>query len=164
MMPRLKFGVRFVVGALFFIGAAAFVTARVAQDPQQDLARARAATARYHDVDQAIADGYQNLDVVGCVPGEGCHFANFALVDCEFEPDRPEILLYAPSPGGNSFQLAGVEYVVPLACSADAPEGFAGDADEWREDSEGFGLWEMTAWLWLHNPDGMFAEANPRIQ
>lgn len=154
---------RFMVGVLVFIGAA-FVTARANPHPEKDLARARAATAAYHDVDQAIADGYQNLDTAGCVPGEGCHFANLALVDCEFEADRPEILLYAPAPGGDSFRLAGVEYVIPLACSAQAPEGFPGDADEWREDSEGFGLWEMTAWLWLNNADGMFAEANSRIQ
>jgi hypothetical protein len=33
----------------------------------------------------------------------------------------------------------------------------------WREDSEGFGLWELNVWLWLDNPDGMFAAKNPRI-
>lgn len=127
---------------------------------QQELARARAATAIYHNVDRAIADGYVRAPEFES--GEGYHYANFALIDDTFEIERPEALLYTLGPDGQ-LRLAGVEYMVPLAVSEEAPGGFTGDEDLWREDSEGFGLWELNVWLWLHNPDGMFAAKNPRI-
>ena len=44
-----------------------------------------------------------------------------------------------------------------------APAGFTGDADVWRENSEGLGLWELNAWIWLHNSNGIFAFHNPRV-
>jgi hypothetical protein len=126
-----------------------------------DLARARGATARFHRVEQAEAEGYINLDF--CEEGEGCHWLNPSLLDGEFDPTRPEILLYVRD--GDGWRLVAVEYVVPLSLSPGvAPEGFTGDADHWREDSEGVGLWELTAWIWLHNPNGMFEQHNPRTE
>ena len=124
-----------------------------------DLARARAATARYHRVEQAEAEGYVNLNF--CEEGEGCHWLNPALLDGQFDPAKPEILLYVRD--GDGWRLVGVEYVIPLSLSPGiAPEGFSGNADHWREDSEGVGLWELTAWIWLNNPNGMFEQHNPR--
>jgi hypothetical protein len=73
------------------------------------------------------------------------------------------MLLYSPVPGENRLELAGVEYLVPLSFSPDPPEGFTGDADLWRSDMEGFGLWELNVWIWLHNPEGVFADRNPRV-
>ena len=32
-----------------------------------------------------------------------------------------------------------------------------------REDTEQFGLWELTVWIWEHNPNGIFAFKNPRV-
>lgn len=126
---------------------------------QQELAQARRATAAYQSVARAEADGYM-ADFYES--GEGFHYINFALIDCTFDADRPELLLYAVLPNGR-LHLAGLEYVIPLSCSPTAPEGFTGDEDIWREDTEEFGLWEMTAWLWFNNPDGMFTALNPRI-
>lgn len=126
----------------------------------QEMARARAATAKYHDVNAAMADGY--VRATEFESGEGFHYANFELFDGNFEIERPEALLYTLGPDGQ-LRLAAVEYMVPLALSEGAPEGFTGDEDLWREDSEGFSLWELNVWLWLHNPDGMFAAKNPRI-
>jgi hypothetical protein len=126
----------------------------------QEMAQVRAATAIYHNVDRAIADGYERATEFES--GEGYHYANFALMDGNFEIERPEALLYTEGPDGQ-LRLAGVEYMIPLALSEEEPEGFTGDEDLWREDSEGFGLWELNVWLWLHNPDGMFAAKNPRI-
>lgn len=139
----------------------AMLVGRAGQEPLQlELAQARAATAMYHNVDHAIADGY--VPVGGYEPGEGFHYANRSLIDGVFEIDRPEALLYTVGPNGQ-LRLAGVEYLVPLTLSIGAPEGFTGSEDVWRENSEGGGLWEMNAWLWLNNPDGMFAAHNPRI-
>jgi len=47
--------------------------------------------------------------------------------------------------------------------SATPPTGFTGTADRWRQDEEGFGLWELNAWIWEHNPNGLFTFLNPRI-
>ena len=56
-----------------------------------------------------------------------------------------------------------VEYLLPISASPDQPEGFTGDADLWREESEAEGLWELTAWIWLSNPNGMFEQHNPKV-
>jgi hypothetical protein len=119
-----------------------------------ELARARAATAKYHDVAVAIADGYVQG---GYGPGEGFHFVNKSLIDCTFDLEHPETLLYIPSDEG--MKLVGVEYSVPNKCTPTAPEGFTGDADEWEgPNAEGRPVWALVAWLWLANPNGVFAE------
>jgi hypothetical protein len=127
----------------------------------QQLAQARRATARYHDIAQAEADGYVNINIYE--GGEGLHYVNFGLVDATFDPAHPEVLLYAPVPHENRMELVAVEYVVPLSLSSAPPAGFAGDADVWRENSEGLGLWELNAWIWLNNSNGIFAFKNPRV-
>ena len=127
----------------------------------QQLAQARRATAKYHDIEQAEADGYVNINVYES--GEGLHYVNFALVDGTFDPEHPEVLLYAPVPHENRMELVGVEYVIPLSLSSGAPAGFTGDSDVWRPNSEGLGLWELNAWIWLHNSNGIFAFKNPRV-
>jgi hypothetical protein len=125
----------------------------------QELAAARRATAKYHDLAQAEADGYVSIDLYES--GEGFHWVNVSLIDGIFDPAHPEILLYAPVPGEARLQLVAVEYVVPL--SEPRPAGFTGSADKWREDAEEFSLWELTAWIWEHNPKGVFEYLNPRV-
>lgn len=126
----------------------------------EELASARAATAKYHDVARAIADGYVNVN--DYESGEGFHYVKFPIVDGTFSPDEPEVLLYAQVPNENRLELIAVEYAVPLPLSVDAPAGFTGDADVWRRNEE-IGVWEVTAWVWLHNSNGMFAHTNPRV-
>ena len=126
----------------------------------QELAIARAATAKYHDLDRAIADGYINTG--DYESGEGLHYVKPSLIDGTFNPDEPEILLYAPVPNENCLELVAVEYVVPLPLSATPPSGFSGDADVWTVNNEQH-VWEVTAWVWLHNSNGMFAHSNPRV-
>jgi hypothetical protein len=127
----------------------------------KQLAQARRGTARYHDIAEAEADGYVNINIYE--PGEGLHYVNFSLVDATFDPEHPEVLLYAPVSHENRMELVGVEYVIPLGLSSGAPAGFTGDADVWRENSEGLGLWELNAWIWEHNSNGIFAFKNARV-
>jgi len=56
-----------------------------------DLASARKATARFHRVDQAEAEGYINLNF--CEEGEGCHWLNPSLLDGVFDPNKPKVKL-----------------------------------------------------------------------
>ena len=129
----------------------------------QELEVARNATARYHNLSAALADGYVNFDLH--VEGEGFHYIKWSLLDGTFDPAHPEMLLYTVSRNGNCLELAGVEYLVPKSETQPvAPDGFTGDADQWRNDAEGFGLWELNAWIWLENPEGVFAHDNPRAE
>ena len=127
-------------------------------DTNRELARARNATARYHNFERADDAGYELL---ACVPGEGFEYVNWSLVDCNFDIERPEALHYIPQ--GNGLRLVGVEYVIPVACTDTQPEGFTGDDDEWEFMAEGLPIWALRAAIWLPNPEGMFAEHNPRI-
>jgi len=123
---------------------------------KQELARARNATAKYHNFTRAV-----DYDFLACVPGEGFEYVNWDLVDCNFDIENPEALHYIPS--GNGLRLVGVEYVVPVACTATPPEGFTGDDDEWEFEAEGLPIWALRAAIWMPNPEGMFAEHNPNI-
>jgi hypothetical protein len=110
----------------------------------QQLAGARAATARYHDPDAAIADGYVN---VGSNPAEGeaVEFVNFGLVDCTLDALHPEALRYVAS--GNGLRLVAVEYSIPMACTATPPEDFLPGAGEWEPEVVA-PAWSMAVWIW----------------
>jgi hypothetical protein len=121
------------------------------------LQQARAATARYRNIDNAIKDGYMDIEVD--VEHMGHHYMNTAIVDSVFDIRQPEILVYNRDEKGKQ-QLVAVEYAVPL--SYPRPEGFSGSADVWKDDS-GFPLWLLHAWVWAYNPDGVFNWTNPLI-
>lgn len=153
---------------LVFAGILISLTApTAANDLKEELARARAATAKYHDVNQAEADGYVQ-DVCHI---DGCHWFNFDLYDGTFEIERPEALNYVPTKDGG-WQLVAVEYIVMGTDPPQpAPEGFTGDEDApngdeygWRFGTEGYQDWELSVWIWFHNPNGMFAMENPRLE
>jgi hypothetical protein len=127
-------------------------------ETNHELALARNATAKYHAFERADDDGY---DFLHCVPGEGLEYVNWSLVDCTFDIEHPEALHYIAE--GDNLRLVGVEYVVPVACTATPPEGFTGDDDEWEFEAEGLPIWALRAALWVPNEEGMFAEHNPRI-
>ena len=140
--------------------AASAVVDNLSPETNREPARARAATAKYHDFELANAEP-EPYTFLACVPGEGLEFVNWSLVDCNFDIEHPEALHYVPD--GNKMKLVGVEYVIPVACTATPPEGFTGDNDEWEFMAEGLPIWSLRVALWLPNPDGMFKEKNPRI-
>lgn len=110
----------------------------------QQLARARAATTRYHDVNAAIADGYANVGV-NPVEGEAVELVNFALVDCTLDALHPEALRYVSS--GGSLRLVAVEYSIPMACSGAPPEDFLPGVGEWESEVVA-PVWTLAAWIW----------------
>lgn len=130
--------------------------------PQQELARLRAAVAKYHDIDQALADGY-TVEFTGYRSQMGFHYLNPDLVDDRFEVERPEVVMYAPAPNGG-LRFVGVEYAQPIDLQnpPPAPEGFSGDADVWTLNTE-FSVWALHAWVGLQNPNGIFSPHNPRL-
>jgi hypothetical protein len=137
------------------------------------VAAARRATARYHDVAAARADGY--VQVTGCVQlpgvgGMGVHFLNPSLAaDPAIVADRPEELLYAPGPDGD-LQLVGVEYFradgdQDPATDGDRPE-LAGIPFDGPMAGHAPGMpihYDLHVWAWRANPAGMFEEWNPNV-
>ena len=130
------------------------------------LAQVRAATARYHDVDVAIADGYVLPPGSPCVEGAegamGYHFVHLGRLGqlmgdatLALDPTAPEALLYIPGRDGR-LRLVGVEYL--------HPQGGELFGQPLADFSPPFG--EETAlhvWLWQANPAGMFAPYNPNL-
>ncbi|WP_095509492.1 hypothetical protein [Rubrivirga marina] len=130
------------------------------------LSAVRRATAAYHRVDEAVADGWGAVVISECVAhpelgGMGHHYVNLGLMDGELDPVQPEVLLYEPTKNGR-LQLVGVEYVVPFGVvpeTGPAPELFG----QTFHPSAGAGGWALHAWVWRHNPAGLFADFNPTV-
>lgn len=122
-----------------------------------ELQQVRAATARYRDINNAIKDGYSNINVD--IPNMGHHFMKVSLVDGTFDMRHPEILVYNGLETGNP-ELVAVEYAVPL--SFPMPEGFTGSDDVWTA-VPGPNIWGLHAWVWKYNPAGVFNWTNPTV-
>ena len=100
----MKISISLTVVSLLMLG---MVTSAVANDLSQELARARAATAKYHDVSNAEADGY----VPDVCHVDGCHWFKWDLYDETFDVEQPEALNYVPTENGG-WRLVAVEYIV----------------------------------------------------
>jgi len=162
-----------LLGSAWLIGAPAAAGERILEQSdvnkltertEEQLERAKEATEKYRDVNVAIAEGF--FQGGPDVPGEGYHYLNPQRLDCKFDPEKPEILLYAFPPGKTELRLVALEYAIPFACmpaNGPPPEGFAGSADVWHKD-EPVPFWTVNAWLYLRNPDGVFTLENPRVQ
>lgn len=130
------------------------------------LAELRRATARYHDVEKAMADGWEVRFPEPCLThselgGMGFHLLNPDLLDGAVAVTEPEFLVYEPGPDG-ALRLVAVEYVVPFSIrpsDASPPELFGHDLHA----NETFGVWALHAWVWRHNPSGVFADWNPLV-
>ena len=128
------------------------------------LATLRRATARYHSLDVAIAEGFILLSECEVLPGHGpagLLYANLdRVMDGVINIEEPEGLLYEPSKNGRP-KLVAVDLAVPYALWTDpAPPAFLGNTFQPEDE---FGAWALHVWIWRHNPDGMFAPANPNV-
>jgi hypothetical protein len=127
------------------------------------LAAVRALTARFHDAEEGKAAGWF-VDLSGCVAvpglgGMGHHFGNPTyLEDGLVDPLKPEVLLYEPRKDG-SLRLVGVEYIAFAPEDGPAPMLF-GEHFHWNAARQ---FWALHVWLWRNNPNGMFADWNPRV-
>jgi hypothetical protein len=173
---QIRFKLAFLVAMM---GVAAFAgTVLATPTPRDELAQVRQATAQFHRVEAATAAGYElgyvngagNRIITGCIAhptlgAMGYHYFNKALIDdLVIDPLRPEGLVYAPGADGG-LKLVAVEYVVPgpnsnPAGPADAPTVFG---MQMHILVPAVGFHTLHAWIWSHNPSGMFAHWNPEI-
>lgn len=145
-----------------------------------DLERAKAATAKYHDVTVALREGF--VPVTGCDESEagvvGYHLfndRNGRVLDVE----QPELLLYLPI--GGELRLVAIEYFQtvqkdgldyhsleppqPVFEPAEAPTLF-GHRFEGPMAHDPFPtMWhyDLHVWAWKPNPSGTFAHYNPAL-
>ena len=131
------------------------------------LAEVRASTAEFHDLAIATGAGWSvrasDCVAVPGVGGMGWHYLNPSLAgDGLVDPQLPEVLVYAATPDGGR-RLVAVEWVAPLALHPTAPTLF-GETFHFNPHVGGpGGAWILHAWVWHHNPAGMFADFNPRV-
>jgi hypothetical protein len=138
---------------------------------EKDLAAVRQVTTRYHDVNVALAAGYEPIPIKGdlCVTHEhhgamGIHYLNAALVgDGVLDPLQPELLLYQPTKDG--VRLIGVEYFV-LDTGQEHPTLFGRPLDGPNSslEPEIARHYSLHAWIWQANPAGIFEPYNRNIR
>ena len=146
---------------------AALLSCSDPNDPvERDLDLLREAIEPYEEFDAAQAAGYTLLFENMCMEdpaagGMGYHYVDVALLDATVAVDQPEALLFEGAPGEDR-ELVAVEYVVPFAAVPEdqpAPTLFG---ESFRKNQT-FGLWTLHVWAWKDNPDGVFADWNPRV-
>jgi hypothetical protein len=172
-----KILVSLAVAMLLFVILASIAYAETSvTDPVvlKDLAKVRRATAKYHDVNVALADGF--IRTPACVEspdgGMGIHFIHPArLMDPAIKLLEPEILLYVES--GNGLKLLGIEYfqgigapdtpipdpAPPAAVILGRPLDGPMEAHEPGQPPH----YDLHAWVWKANPSGIFAPFNPNV-
>lgn len=172
-MSTAKFRRAAAVLASAALAATLTVTASADASQQSELAKVRAATAKYHDIQVAEAAGYQLASP--CVVDEelpfdgvmGYHYVHFGLFGAPLDPAKPAALLYLPDKQGK-LHLAGVEYFKvdedqDLSTDGDRPSLF-GVPFAGPMEGHGPGMpihYDLHVWVWKHNPSGMFTEWNP---
>lgn len=159
-----------VLGAL----AAAAAPAQ-AGNGGSDLATVRAATAGFHRIEVVEQAGYQlgyiaPFLLTHCIAhptngAMGFHYFNHDMIhDTELDPLEPEGIVYAPGPNGR-LQLAAVEWIVPVAAwhAAGNTEPPTVLGQEMHVLNPALGWYILHAWVWKHNPSGMFQDWNPNV-
>lgn len=128
--------------------------------------RVRAATARFHDLDSAVAAGYA-ASVARCWAhpqhgAMGFHHVNRSLMDDTVEVERPEILIYERLDDGR-YVLNGVEYIIPY--SRWSPDSTAPVLIGQRlKRADDLRVWYLHMWAWRENRAGLFADWHPDVR
>ena len=162
-----------VVIAALAAGIAAVGTAAAGDE---GLSAARAATAKFHDFDVALADGrFELRDAAGiaCIDdpagGMGIHYVKGSIVgDGVVDATDPEAVIYEPEANGQ-MRLVAVEYVVFQAdwdAAHSSPPSLFGQEFTLVGSGNRYGLpafYELHAWIWKNNPSGMFNDWNPNV-
>jgi len=117
-------------------------------------------TGRYHSLKAAADDGFvllHSCEVRGDEGPVGTVYVHFGrLLDGRIDPELPDALIYEPHQDG--LKLVGVELAV-LNAGQDPPQ-FLGATFQSEDE---FGVYALHAWVWRENPEGIFAETNPRV-
>lgn len=169
----LRMGAVLTIAVVAIAGSAVAVVGGSSGSSTSQLQEARQATDAFHNLDLALAAGYevfyQCTDADG-IGGMGQHYVKGDLVgDPTLDRLRPEVLVYEPRKDGG-FKLVAVEYVVlkeawHAANGPKAPRLF-GKRLTLVPAGNRYGLpdfYEIHAWIWKNNPRGVFDDWNPKV-
>jgi hypothetical protein len=123
------------------------------------------ATARFADVNVAIAEGYGPIPCASAATGGGMgvHFVNGGYLmedDNALDIAKPEAVMYEPQADG-SFVFVGVEYITFAG-----PAALQGHLFRLHGSPNRYGLdafYELHVWTGRENPRGTFATNNPNV-
>jgi hypothetical protein len=158
--------------AVTVIVSSAVALASSTSETSGQLDAVRSATDAFHNLDIAMAAGYDKFYICTDKTGTGAmgqHFVKGALVaDPALDKLRPEVLVYEPRSDGG-YQLVALEYVVLKAdwqkANGNTVPRLLGRKLELVTAPNRYGLpdfYELHVWLWKANPRGMFDDWNPR--
>jgi hypothetical protein len=134
----------------------------------------RSGTARYIDINAALADGF--VTATPCVSGPdagamGVHLVLPArIASGALNPGQPQALIYEPMPSG-AMRLVGVEFIVlESVWASNSPGGgvpaLAGNLLNYVAAPNRYGLpafYEIHVWAWEQNPKGSYADWNTQV-
>lgn len=140
---------------------------------RRQLVAIRRSHQRYLDPAAAVADGWFPTPECAELPdgsaGMGVHYVNPERLMAPVDAARPPILMYAPRADG-TLRLAGVEWMVPdadqdLGTDEDRPTLFGNhfDGPMPGHDPSMPVHYDLHAWIFTPNPDGVFAPFNPLV-
>ena len=132
---------------------------------EEQLKISKKALKKYRDIDVALDEGFVGLVPGACVPNMGIHLVKPSRADdAKLNIKKPEILVYEPKKDG-SYKLVAAEWYVPAEETDKTPElfeeKFQGPMDN-HDGSKGQ-HYDLHAWLFKKNPDGMFTPHNKRV-
>ena len=130
--------------------------------------KVRKATARFRDINVALAEGY--APGTPCVSGPnsgamGVHLIKAELLTKEVDAETPEALIYEPLPNG-AMRLVGVEIITFASDWVNEVPVLDGHLLHYVGAPNRYGIpafYEIHVWAWRNNPDGAFADWNPRV-
>ena len=136
--------------------------------------KVRHATARFVDINTALAEGW--VPATPCVSGPDTGAMGVHLVlpsrlnDALLDASRPEALIYEPMTNG-AMRLVGVEFIVlanvwALHNPPGAVPALEGNLLNYIGEPNRFGLpafYELHVWAWEQNPRGTFADWNTHV-
>lgn len=166
-IPRRKALKLVGVGGVIVVGTGLTSAHRDDVDPQQ-LNELREATAKYHDLENALADGFV-LPEDHCVSSGdpdvgamGFHYVHPGRLDETLDHTEPEVLLYEER--GNERHLVAVEFLSTATSEEDGGKPPVVLGHEMHPFHEPFANWALHVWVWKDNPNGLFADFNPRVE
>jgi len=170
-----------------------FMDAPDGAEVNRQLAQVRRVTAKYHDINAALEDGFTLVAPGSCIENadgaRGITYVNVArFISPEVNPDEPEILNYIPTVDGN-IRLITVVYTNRSLFRDTRPTdtpGYRPGLFPWQQFAippyleevsgsfslfgqqadrvfDGRWLYLLTVWVWSPNPSGMFAHLNPSL-
>lgn len=132
----------------------------------QELGAAYAATAQYHYLPLATADGYEpHMCLARSQGGMGYHYFNESRFG-SLDPEKPAGLLYEDA-GDGERRLVGVEWVVPVTSKSMKRPRLFGHAFQGPMAGHYPGMpthYDLHVWLYKKNPDGLFSPWNPTVK